>query len=85
MTKNVTLSDQAYAALARLKKPGQSFSDLVSELAARQRPSIPEVGGLLASDSTYWKRFAADRKRERRRSAKRVRGPPIKSYQRGQG
>ena len=73
MTKTVALSETAYHTLARLKKPGQSFSELVQELVAGQRPSIREVSGLLANDGSYWKAFATDRRRVRRRSASRVR------------
>ena len=73
MTKTVALSDTAYHTLARLKKPRQSFSELVQELATSQRPSIREVSGLLGDDDSYWKAFAADRRRARRLSAGRVR------------
>ncbi len=73
MTKTVALSDRAYEVLARLKKPGQSFSEVVQELAHEKRPSVREVSGLLADDSDYWKAFAAKRRAARKRSARRVR------------
>jgi predicted CopG family antitoxin len=72
VTKTVALSDRAYDALARLKRPGQSFSEVVQELAADQRPSVREVSGLLAHDSAYWQAFAAKRRGARRLSARRV-------------
>ena len=73
MTKTVALSDDAYAALARVKKPGQSFSEVVQELVAGRRPSIRDVGGLLAHDTAHWDAFAKERRRARRVSAERVR------------
>ena len=33
MSKNVMLSDEAYAALASHKKPDESFSDVIKRLA----------------------------------------------------
>lgn len=36
--KTVTLSEDAYAALAALKKSGESFSEVVRRLAQRSRP-----------------------------------------------
>lgn len=73
MTKTVALSDDAYADLARLKKPGQSFSELVRSLVAAQRPGIREVGGLLSHDSAHWEAFAAKRRRARAVSTDRAR------------
>lgn len=73
MTKTVALSDEAYRSLARLKKPGQSFSGVVQDLVGGQRPSIRDVGGLLAKDSAYWKAHAQGRRRARRVLVDRVR------------
>lgn len=73
MTKTVALSEAAYGALARLKKPGQSFSEVVQELVAAGRPSVREVAGGLADDSAYWEAFATERRKERRKSAGRGR------------
>jgi predicted CopG family antitoxin len=73
VTKTVALSDQAYDALARLKKPGQSFSEVVQQLAREKRPSVREVSGLLAHDSDYWKAFAAKRRTARKQTTRRVR------------
>ena len=42
--KTVTLSEDAYAALARLKKEGESFSDVVRRLARGSR-SLLEFAG----------------------------------------
>lgn len=73
MTKTVALADDAYEALARLKAPGQSFSDVVRQLVGERRPSIRDVAGGLAHDSAYWKAFAAERRKARRVSLRRVR------------
>ncbi len=72
MSKTVALSEEAYAALARLQKTGQSLSDVVLNLVARRRPSIRDVGGLLADESKHWKDFADGRRRERNQTADRV-------------
>lgn len=45
MTKPVQLSDEAYARLAALKRPGESFSDVVLRVAPR--PSLVDVLGKL--------------------------------------
>lgn len=37
MTKTISLSDDAYEALAGLKEPGESFSDVALRLASVQR------------------------------------------------
>lgn len=72
MTKTVALSDEAYAALARVKRPGQSFSEIVQELVAGRRPSIRDVAGILAHDSPRWEAFAKERRKARRLSSDRV-------------
>lgn len=43
MSKNVMLSDEAYAALFRQKKENESFSDLIKRLAP---PQIRTLGDL---------------------------------------
>jgi predicted CopG family antitoxin len=43
MSKNVMLSDEAYAALRKRKEAGQSFSDVVNRLAP---PTIRTFGDL---------------------------------------
>jgi predicted CopG family antitoxin len=51
--KTVTLSEDAYAALAALKREGESFSDVVRRLA-RQGRSLLEFAGA-------WKDFPRDK------------------------
>ncbi|MHB8586711.1 MAG: antitoxin VapB family protein [Thermoplasmatota archaeon] len=46
MTKTVALSDDAYAALSRLKQEGESFSELALRLAEARNPqAILDAGG----------------------------------------
>lgn len=46
MTKTISLSDEAYDALARLKKPGESFSDVALRLSRRaSQESILDLAG----------------------------------------
>lgn len=72
MTKTVALADEVYEDLARLKKPGQSFSDVVRDLTQKHRPRLREVSGSLQEDEEYWEAFARARREARRQSAQRV-------------
>lgn len=72
MTRTVALADDAYEALARLKKPGQSFSDVVRELAANARPRLREVTGLARGDQAHWEAFGRERRAARGRTRGRV-------------
>ena len=42
--KTITISLEAYEALRRLKKPGESFSDVILRLVSKRR-SIEELAG----------------------------------------
>jgi predicted CopG family antitoxin len=42
--KTITISLEAYEALRRLKKPGESFSDVILRLAKSQ-PELSELAG----------------------------------------
>ncbi len=42
--KTITISLEAYEALSRLKRPGESFSDVILRLARRQR-SLRDLAG----------------------------------------
>jgi len=66
MTKTISLADDAYEALAALKAPGESFSDVARRLAeAQRRPSILEVAGFLTLTDEEAERFKADVRRWR--------------------
>jgi predicted CopG family antitoxin len=57
MTKTVSLSDEAYEALARQKQEGESFSDVALRLSrASKRRSILDAAGA-------WKMTEADAER----------------------
>lgn len=73
MTKTVALSDDAYDALARLKKPGQSFSDVVRELIVQRRPRLEHV--LEEPDEQardHWANFQEERRAARSEHLSRV-------------
>jgi predicted CopG family antitoxin len=46
--KNISISDEAYTRLASLKRPNESFTDVVNRLTGRR--SILELAGTLTKD-----------------------------------
>lgn len=57
MTKTISLADDAYEALAALKRPGESFSDVARRLAKdSRRRSIMDAAGT-------WKMSEAEARR----------------------
>jgi hypothetical protein len=77
MPKQVQLSDEAYATLAALKAPGESFSDVVRRLAARKDlMALRQLGSRIAGwdDAGFHGQGAeVDRKRLQRLMGKRSR------------
>lgn len=67
MTRTVALADDAYDALARLKKRGQSFSDVVRELVETRRPRLRDVlpPPVTKEEDEYWRNFAEERRAAR--------------------
>lgn len=47
-SKTISVSDEAYARLKALKKPGESFSDIINRLTARKR--LSELAGVLTEE-----------------------------------
>lgn len=47
-SKTISVSDEAYARLKALKKPGESFSDTINRLTARKR--LSEIAGVLTEE-----------------------------------
>ncbi|MBI4150317.1 antitoxin VapB family protein [Candidatus Woesearchaeota archaeon] len=45
MTKVISLSDEAYENLRKLKGPKESFSDVVNRLSAKEKRSLTEFAG----------------------------------------
>lgn len=44
-SRTISVSDEAYARLKALKKPGESFSDTINRLTSRKR--LSEIAGVL--------------------------------------
>lgn len=45
MTRVISLSDEAYEELKRLKKEGESFSDVVIKIAVREKKPLTDFFG----------------------------------------
>jgi len=66
MTKLVALSDDAYRALAGLKRGGESFSKVVSRLTAKKKTDIMDLAGVWKGDeeiARIYARVLRDRER----------------------
>jgi len=50
-TKTISLEDSAYARLKAVKRPGESFSDVVNRVLGRKEPSFLDFRGLLQGKS----------------------------------
>lgn len=74
MTKVISLSDEAYGSLKKLKKEDESFSEVVMELAnERKKRSLLKLAGVWKDDPDIEKAFKqvlADRKNFRMRDVK---------------
>ncbi|MBI2172987.1 MAG: antitoxin VapB family protein [Candidatus Aenigmarchaeota archaeon] len=74
MTKVISLSDEAYGSLKRFKREGESFSEVVMELAnERRKRSLLELAGVWKDDpeiEKIFKQVLADRKNFRTRDVK---------------
>lgn len=82
MPKTVQLSEEAYATLAALKRPGESFSDTVKRLAAAQKDpyalrrlrALPRVKGY-DYERLHRASAAVDRARLQKRLGVKLRAP----------
>ena len=77
-TRNISISDDAYARLAALKGPKESFTDVINRLAGKR--SILDLAGVLTSKEgvELRSRVREIRAKTRRRlaeSTRRMRGP----------
>lgn len=73
MTKTGALSEDAYEALSRLKRRGESFSDVVLRLAEDQRTRLNDV--LEEPDepaAAHWATFQEERRKAREEHTSRV-------------
>lgn len=66
-SRTISVSDEAYARLKALKKPGESFSDTINRLTSRKR--LSEIAGVLNDEDVevIEKAVASVRTRSRER------------------
>jgi predicted CopG family antitoxin len=66
-SRTISVSDEAYARLKSLKKPGESFSDTINRLTSRRR--LSEIAGVLDDEDikVIERAVAAIRSRSRER------------------
>ncbi len=50
-TKTISLEDSAYMRLKAVKRPGESFSDVINRVLGGREPSFLDFRGLLQGDS----------------------------------
>lgn len=67
MSKNVRLSDAAYARLEAHKREDETFSDVVLRLAGER--SLLDLAGVLTDEQADALEAAIDQRRQRRREA----------------
>jgi predicted CopG family antitoxin len=69
-SRTISVSDEAYARLKALKKPGESFSDIINRLTSRKR--LSEIAGTLNDEDVVVieKAVASVRARSRERLTK---------------
>jgi len=66
MTKVISLSDNAYAELAALKKPGDSFSDVVGRIAkSEKKRNILDFFGKWPGSKSELNKISSELKKER--------------------
>lgn len=74
MTKTISLADDAYAALSRTKRPGESFSDVTRRLVHEHgRRTLLELAGTWSMSEDDTREFLADIYRRRDESLR----PPV--------
>lgn len=71
--KTLTIKDNIYEKLSKVKKPGESFSDLFDRLADNEKPSIMEFAGFLSKESAakMEKEIAAHKKKSQKLNTER--------------
>jgi predicted CopG family antitoxin len=68
-TKKIAISDEAYKTLKSLKKPGESFTDLIQRIA--RRSAVLDLAGIISKAQTTDTEKRV--KRIRRQSSQRLR------------
>lgn len=67
--RNISISDEAYERLKSIKKPSESFTDIINRLTGRR--SILELAGLLSKEEAREMKLRI--KDIRKKSSKRIR------------
>lgn len=68
-TRTISIKDEAYERLKRLKRQGESFTDLINRLT--QKRSLLELSEVATKEEVEALERAIDESRERRRQARR--------------
>ncbi len=67
--RNISISDEAYERLKSIKKPGESFTDVINRLTGRR--SILELAGIISREEGREMKLGV--KEIRKKSAKKIR------------
>ncbi|MHB1811670.1 MAG: antitoxin VapB family protein [Thermoplasmataceae archaeon] len=65
--KNVTISDKIYEEISSMKRPGESFSEVIGRLVYRKRVKLSSFYGILA-DSEFLKELEKEVDENRKKS-----------------
>ena len=68
--KNVTISDKIYEEISSMKRPGESFSEVIGRLVYRKRVKLSSFYGVLA-DSEFLKELEKEVDENRKKSLSR--------------
>lgn len=63
--KTITIKEEVYEELLKLKKKDESFSDMFKRFARREKPSLDEFLGAWKMPNREWSKIKKELKKER--------------------